>query len=78
MTATGILVAIACLGAGFAIAWAWANHFSRRWRGLELEKRAAGLESTVQEVKKQNDPLQQDLRLSKKRNGRGTEVACLR
>jgi DNA recombination protein RmuC len=66
MTATGILMAIACLGAGFAIAWAWANSSAGVAR-LELEKRAAGLDGTVQEVKKQNDALQQDLRLLQKR-----------
>src|SRR5580692_9972848 len=66
MTGTGILVAIACLAAGFAAAWAWANASAGAAR-LELERRAAGLDGTTQELKKQNDALQQDLRVSQKR-----------
>ncbi len=61
MTGTGILIAIACLAAGFAVAWAWANSSGGAAR-LEIEKRAAGLDGTVGELKKQNDALQQDLR----------------
>jgi len=66
MTATGILIAIACLAAGFAVAWAWANSRGAAAQ-LELEKRAAGLDGTVAELKKQNDAMQQDLRVSQKR-----------
>src|SRR6202790_2767962 len=66
MTGIGILIAIACLAAGFAVAWAWANSSAGAAR-LELEKRAAGLDGTAQELKKQNDALQQDLRVSQKR-----------
>ncbi|HXP82349.1 MAG TPA: hypothetical protein VN976_20800, partial [Verrucomicrobiae bacterium] len=66
MTGTGILIAIACLAAGFAVAWAWANSSAGAAR-LELERRAAGLDGTAQELKKQNDALQQDLRVSQKR-----------
>ncbi len=66
MTGTGILIAIACLAAGFAVAWAWANSSAGAAR-LELERRAAGLDGTVGELKKQNDALQQDIRLSQKR-----------
>jgi DNA recombination protein RmuC len=60
------LIAIACLAAGFAIAWAWAKSSSGAAR-LDLERRAAGLDGTVQELKKQNEALQQDLRVSQKR-----------
>src|SRR5580704_4516184 len=66
MTGIGILIAIACLAAGFAVAWAWANSSAGAAR-LELERRAAGLDGTVVELKKQNDALQQDLRVSQKR-----------
>jgi len=66
MTGTAILIAIACLGAGFAAAWAWASSSGGAER-LELEKRAAGLDGTVAELKKQNDSLQQDLRSLQKR-----------
>ncbi|HEY2646305.1 MAG TPA: DNA recombination protein RmuC [Candidatus Acidoferrales bacterium] len=66
MTATGILIAIACLAAGFAVAWAWANSAGSAAR-LDLEKRSAGLDGTVAELKKQNDVMQQDLRVSQKR-----------
>lgn len=66
MTGTAILIAIACLAAGFAAAWAWANSMAGAAR-LELEKRAAGLDGTAQELKKQNETLQQDLRAAQKR-----------
>src|SRR6202162_302514 len=66
MTGTGILIAIACLAAGFAVAWAWANSSAGAAR-LEIERRAASLEGTVGELKKQNDALQQDVRLSQER-----------
>jgi len=66
MTETGILIAIACLAAGFAVAWAWAKSSAGAAR-LDLEKRAASLDGTAQELKKQNDSLQQDLRVSQKR-----------
>ena len=66
MTGTGILIAITCFAAGFAVAWAWANSSASAAR-LELERRAAGLDGAVGELKKQNDTLQQDVRLSQKR-----------
>src|ERR1700691_5544346 len=66
MTGTVILIAIACLGAGFAAAWAWASSSGGAVR-LELEKRAAGVDGTAVELKKQNDALQQDLRTLQKR-----------
>src|ERR1700693_3603430 len=66
MTGTVILIAIACLGAGFAAAWAWASSSGGVER-LELEKRAAGPGGTALEIKKQNDALQQDLRSLQKR-----------
>src|ERR1700693_4476224 len=66
MTGTGLLIAIACLAAGFAVAWAWANSSAGAAR-LEIERRAASLEGTVGELKKQNDALQQDVRLSQER-----------
>src|ERR1700688_3492152 len=66
MTGTGILIAIACLAAGFAVAWAWANSSAGAAR-LELERRAASLDVTVGELKKQNEALQQDVRVSQKR-----------
>jgi DNA recombination protein RmuC len=66
MTGTVILIAIACLGTGFAAAWAWASSSGGAER-LELEKRAAGLDGTVVELKKQIDALQQDLRILQKR-----------
>jgi len=66
MTGTGILIAIACLAAGFAVAWAWANSSAGAAR-LELERRAASLDGTVGELKKQNEALQQDVRVSQKR-----------
>jgi DNA recombination protein RmuC len=66
MTGIGILIAIACLAAGFSIAWAWANSLAATAR-VELERRAAGLEGTAQELKNQNGALQQDLRVSQKR-----------
>src|ERR1017187_1383373 len=66
MTGTGILIAIACLAAGFAVAWAWANSSAGAAR-LELERRAAGLDGTVGELKKQKEALQQEARVSQKR-----------
>jgi DNA recombination protein RmuC len=66
MTGTVLLIAIACLAAGFAAAWAWASSSGGTQR-LELEKRAAGLDGTVVELKKQNDLLQQDSRALQKR-----------
>src|SRR5580700_11663785 len=66
MIGIGILIAIACLAAGFAVAWAWANSSAGAAR-LELERRAANLDGTVQELKRQNDALQQELRASQKR-----------
>ncbi len=66
MTGTELLIAVACLAAGFAVAWAWAKSSAGAAR-LELERRAAGLDGTVAELKKQNETLQQDGRLSQKR-----------
>jgi DNA recombination protein RmuC len=66
MTGTEILIAIACLAAGFAVAWSLAKASAGAAR-LELERRAASLDGTAQELKKQNDALQQDLRVSQKR-----------
>lgn len=57
MNATAILIAIACFAAGFAVAWAWAKS-SADYAKLELERRAANLDGTVQELKKQNEALQ--------------------
>jgi DNA recombination protein RmuC len=66
MTVITILIAIGCLAAGFAIAWAWAKSSAAAAR-LELERRAAGLDGTVGELKKQNDSLQQSGRVSQQR-----------
>jgi DNA recombination protein RmuC len=66
MTGIGILIAIVCLAAGFAVAWAWAHSVAGVAR-LELEKKAAGLDGTVGGLKIQVDALQQDLRVSQKR-----------
>src|SRR5665213_3043049 len=66
MTGIGILITIACFAAGFAVAWAWANSSAGATR-LDLERRAAGLDGTVGELKKQSDTLQQDLRATQKR-----------
>jgi DNA recombination protein RmuC len=66
MTGMEILVAAACLAAGFAIAWAWTKSSAGSAR-MELERRAAGLGGAAQELKKQNEDLQQQLRASQKR-----------
>jgi len=66
MTGTDILIAAACLVAGFAAAWAWAKSASGSAR-LGLEKRAASLEGAAQELKRQNEALQQELRATQKR-----------
>ena len=66
MTVTVLWISIACLAAGFGIAWAWVSSSAGAQR-LELEKRAAGLDGTVGELKKQNDAQQQDLRSLQKR-----------
>ena len=66
MTGTVILVAVACFAAGFLIAWGWTRALAGGGR-LELERRAASLEGTAGELKKQNDALQQDLRSAQKR-----------
>ena len=57
MNATAILIAIACFAAGFAVAWAWMKS-STDYAKLELERRAASLDGSVQELKKQNEALQ--------------------
>jgi DNA recombination protein RmuC len=66
MTVTAILIAVASLAAGFAVAWAWANSSSSAAR-LELERRAASLDGSVGELKKQNEALQQEARASQTR-----------
>src|SRR5260370_3927334 len=66
MPGTGIIVPVACFAAGFLIAWAWTRASVPAGR-LELERRAANLEGTAGELKKQNDTLQQDLRTAQKR-----------
>lgn len=57
MNGTQILIAIACFAAGFAVAWAWMKS-STDYAKLELERRAASLDGSVQELKKQNEALQ--------------------
>jgi DNA recombination protein RmuC len=66
MTILEIVGAVAGVAAGFAVAWAWASSSAGAAR-LELERRAAGLDATAQELKKQNEALQQELKLSQKR-----------
>jgi DNA recombination protein RmuC len=66
MNGTTILIAVACLVAGFAIAWAIAKASAGSAR-LELERRAAGLDGTVGELKKQVESLQMETRNSQKR-----------
>ncbi len=51
MTILGLVVVVAGVAAGFAIAWAWANSSAGAAR-LELERRAAGIDGTAQELKK--------------------------
>src|SRR5579859_5606550 len=66
MNGTTILIAVACLVAGFAIAWVIAKASAGSAR-LELERRAAGLDGTVGELKKQVESLQMETRNSQKR-----------
>jgi DNA recombination protein RmuC len=66
MTGTEILIAVTCFAAGFLVAWVWTRASAGAGR-LELERRAASLEGTTGELKKQNDTLQQDLRVAQKR-----------
>lgn len=66
MTGTTILVAIVGIAAGFAVAWAWANSAASAAR-LDLERRAAGLDATVGELKKQTEALQLEARVSQNR-----------
>lgn len=66
MNGTTILIIVACLAAGFAIAWGMAKASAGAAR-LELERRAAGLDGTVTELKKQNDALQLEVRASQNR-----------
>lgn len=66
MNGTTILIVVACLAAGFAIAWGMAKASAGAAR-LELERRAAGLDGTVTELKKQNDALQLEVRASQNR-----------
>ncbi|HEX4641876.1 MAG TPA: DNA recombination protein RmuC [Candidatus Acidoferrales bacterium] len=60
------MIAVACLAAGFAIAWGLAKASAGAAR-LELERRAANLDGTVAELKKQNDALQLEVRASQNR-----------
>ena len=60
------MISVACLAAGFAIAWGLAKASAGAAR-LELERRAAGLDGTVTELKKQNDALQLEVRASQNR-----------
>jgi DNA recombination protein RmuC len=66
MNGTTIVIMVACLAAGFAIAWGLAKASAGAAR-LELERRAAGLDGTVTELKKQNDALQLEVRASQNR-----------
>lgn len=66
MTGTELLIAFACFAAGFAIAWAFAKSSSSAAL-LELEKRAAGLSATAQELQVQKEVFQQELRASQTR-----------
>lgn len=66
MTGTEILIAVACFAAGFLLAWVVTRALAGA-RRLELEKRAASLDGTSSELKKQNESLLQDLRLTQKR-----------
>ena len=66
MTETELLIAIACFAAGFAIAWAWGKSSSGAAR-LEIEKRAAALGATSQEMQLQKEMLQRELRASQTR-----------
>jgi len=66
MTGTEILIAFACFAVGFAIAWMWAKSSAGASR-LDLERRAAGLDGAVGELKKQTDALQQALRAAQNR-----------
>src|SRR5579871_684411 len=66
MTGNEILLAVLCFGAGFAVAWAWTRSAAGLGR-INLEKRAAGLEGATQELKRQHESLQQELRASQKR-----------
>ena len=66
MTGIEVLVAVACFVAGVVVAWLWSRASAGAAR-LELEKRAAGLDGAVGELKKQTDTMQQDLRGAQKR-----------
>jgi DNA recombination protein RmuC len=66
MTGTAILIASIAFVVGFAAAWAWARGAAGAAR-LELEKRAASLGGAVEELKKQVDAQQENLRLAQKR-----------
>lgn len=66
MTGIAVLIAVACFGAGFALAWAWLKSSAGEAR-LELERRAASLDGTAQQLKKQNETLQQEWKASQKR-----------
>jgi DNA recombination protein RmuC len=66
MTGTEMWIAAGCLVAGFAFAWVLAKSAASSAR-MELEKRGAALEGAAQELKKQNESFQQELRASQKR-----------
>jgi DNA recombination protein RmuC len=66
MTGTEILIVVVCFVTGCLLAWLVTRALAEAGR-LELEKRAASLEGTTGELKKQNEALLQDLRLTQKR-----------
>jgi DNA recombination protein RmuC len=66
MTPTEIWIAAACFAAGFAVAWALVKSAAGSLC-IELEKKGAALEGATQELKKQNENLQQELRGSQRR-----------
>lgn len=66
MTGIAVLIAVACFAAGFAVAWALGKSSAGQTR-LELERRAASLDGTAQQLKKQNETLQQEWKTSQKR-----------
>jgi DNA recombination protein RmuC len=74
MTGTEIGIAAACFAAGFVLAWLLGKSAAGSER-IALEKRGAALEGAAQELKKQNDTLQQEARLS---HGRIEEEQKLR
>ena len=66
MNGTLILVGVISLAAGFLIAWLWSRSASAAGK-LELERRVAGQQGAADELKKQTDTLQQNLRAAQSR-----------